>query len=113
MNEKKVPQLFVATGATKWNDPKQFPWTMGWATQLPERRSHLCQVYFERKGRPARSVSFIRTMTMEKTMSKALRDGLGSKADLMIIAEKSYETTNPSIDSLRSGAQVGACRYFH
>src|SRR5712671_3743463 len=30
MNEKKVPQLFVATGATKWNDPKQFPWTMGW-----------------------------------------------------------------------------------
>jgi branched-chain amino acid transport system substrate-binding protein len=36
MNERKVPQLFVSSGATKWNNPRDFPWTMGWAAQLPE-----------------------------------------------------------------------------
>ena len=40
MNSKKVPQLFVATGATKWNDPKDFPWTIGWVPQLSERGAH-------------------------------------------------------------------------
>jgi ABC-type branched-subunit amino acid transport system substrate-binding protein len=45
MNAKKVPQLFVATGATKWGDPKNFPWTMGWQPNLPERRAHLRQIY--------------------------------------------------------------------
>jgi branched-chain amino acid transport system substrate-binding protein len=47
MNAKKVPQLFVATGATKWNNPKEFPWTMGWQAQLPERNTNLCEVHSE------------------------------------------------------------------
>ena len=45
MNSKKVPQLFVATGATKWGDPKNFPWTMGWQPALPVREPRLCQVH--------------------------------------------------------------------
>ena len=44
VNSKKVPQLFVATGATKWNDPKAFPWTMGWQPELPERVAHLREI---------------------------------------------------------------------
>ena len=50
MNEKKVPQLFVATGATKWKRSEAVSLDDGLATQLPERRSHLCQVYFEGKA---------------------------------------------------------------
>ena len=45
MNLKKVPQLFVATGATKWGDPKNFPWTMGWQPTYQSGRSHLCEIY--------------------------------------------------------------------
>ena len=45
MNMKKVPQLFVATGATKWNDPKEFPWTMGWQPNYQSESQNLCQVF--------------------------------------------------------------------
>jgi branched-chain amino acid transport system substrate-binding protein len=48
LNAKKVPQLFVATGATKWNDPKDFPWTMGW--QPRERRDQWAQVGFPERS---------------------------------------------------------------
>jgi len=41
MNLRRVPQLHVATGATKWNDPKNFPWTMGWQPRLPDRSADL------------------------------------------------------------------------
>ena len=50
MNTKKVPQLFVATGATKWNDPKQFPWTMGWQPNYQSESQDLCQVHPEEKA---------------------------------------------------------------
>ena len=51
LNSKKVPQLFVATGATKWNDPKNFPWTMGWQPLLPERSPDLREVADQGKTR--------------------------------------------------------------
>ncbi len=50
MNHNKVPQLFVATGATKWNDPKNFPWTMGWQPSYPNRDHHLRQIYLEEQA---------------------------------------------------------------
>src|SRR3981081_218399 len=49
MNEKKVPQLFVATGATKWNDPKDFPWTMGWQPNY-QSESRIYAKYIEGKA---------------------------------------------------------------
>jgi branched-chain amino acid transport system substrate-binding protein len=51
LNAKKVPQLFLATGATKWADPKNFPWTMGWLPSYQSEGAHLCQVSDEGKGR--------------------------------------------------------------
>ena len=50
MNSKKVPQLFVATGATKWNDPKDFPWTMGWQPSYQSESAHLRQIHSEREA---------------------------------------------------------------
>src|SRR6202051_390539 len=98
MNEKKVPQLFVQTGATKWNDPKQFPWTMGWQPNYQSEG----QIYakYVLKERPTGKIGILyQNDDYGKDYVKGIRDGLGAKADSMIIGEKSYETTNPTIDS--------------
>ena len=71
MNAKKVPQLFVATGATKWGDPKNFPWTMGWQPTYQSRRPHLCGVHPEEAAERARSASSTRTTTTVRTTSRA------------------------------------------
>jgi branched-chain amino acid transport system substrate-binding protein len=97
LNSKKIPQLFVATGATKWNDPKGFPWTMGWQ---PSYQSE-AQIYakFILKEKPdAKIAVFYQNDDFGKDYLKGLKDGLGAKAS-MIITEESYETTEPSIDS--------------
>ena len=97
LNSKKMPQLFVATGATKWNDPKAFPWTMGWQ---PSYQSE-AQIYakFILKEKPdAKIAVFYQNDDFGKDYLKGLKDGLGGKAS-MIITEESYETTEPSIDS--------------
>ncbi len=44
LNQKKVPHIFVTTGATKWGDPEHFPWTIGWISRLPDGRAHFRQV---------------------------------------------------------------------
>jgi ABC-type branched-subunit amino acid transport system substrate-binding protein len=98
MNEKKVPQLFVATGATKWNDPKQFPWTMGW-TPSYQSEGRIYAKYIL-KERPTGKIGILyQNDDYGKDYVKGIRDGLGAKADSMIIGEKSYETANPTIDS--------------
>src|SRR3979490_1279407 len=98
MNSKKVPQLFVATGATKWNDPKEFPWTMGWQ---PNYQSET-QIYakFILKNHPNAKIAVLfQNDDYGKDYLKGLKDGLGAKAASMIVAEESYETTEPTIDT--------------
>jgi len=97
LNAKKVPQLFVATGATKWNDPKNFPWTMGWQ---PSYQSE-ARIYakFLMKEKPDAKIAILyQNDDFGKDYLKGLKDGLGAKAS-MLIAEESYETTEPTIDS--------------
>jgi branched-chain amino acid transport system substrate-binding protein len=98
MNSKKVPQLFVATGATKWNDPKDFPWTMGWQ---PNYQSET-QIYakYILKEKPAAKIAVLyQNDDYGKDYLKGLKDGLGAKAASMIIAEESFETTEPTVDN--------------
>src|SRR5712672_2914268 len=98
MNEKKVPQLFVGSGAKKWNDPKQFPWTMGWAPNY-QSEGRIYAKYIL-KERPAGKIGILyQNDDYGKDYVKGIRDGLGAKADLMIIGERSYETSTPTIDS--------------
>jgi branched-chain amino acid transport system substrate-binding protein len=97
LNAKKVPQLFVATGATKWNEPKDFPWTMGWQ---PSYQSE-ARIYakFLMKEKPDAKIAIMyQNDDFGKDYLKGLKDGLGAKAS-MIIAEESYETSEPTIDS--------------
>ncbi|MDA9526508.1 branched-chain amino acid ABC transporter substrate-binding protein [Bradyrhizobium sp. CCBAU 11434] len=98
MNTKKVPQLFVATGATKWNDPQNFPWTMGWQ---PNYQSET-QIYAKwlLKNKPDAKIAVLyQNDDYGKDYLKGLKDGLGAKAASMIVAEESYETSEPTIDS--------------
>jgi branched-chain amino acid transport system substrate-binding protein len=110
MNSKKVPQLFVATGATKWNEPKEFPWTMGWQPNY-QSESRIYAKYILKNMPSAKIAVLYQNDDYGKDYLKGFKDGLGAKADSMIIAAESYETTEPTVDShivsLRaSGADV-------
>ena len=98
MNTKKVPQLFVATGATKWNDPKEFPWTMGWQPNY-QSESRIYAKYILKEKPNAKIAILYQNDDYGKDYVKGLKDGLGAKAASMIVAEDSYETTQPTIDS--------------
>jgi len=98
MNSKKVPQLFVATGATKWNDPKEFPWTMGWQPNY-QSESRIYAKYILKEMPNAKIAILYQNDDYGKDYVKGLKDGLGAKATSMIVAEESYETTQPTIDS--------------
>ncbi len=96
LNSKKVPQLFVATGATKWNDPKDFPWTMGWQPSY-QSEAHIYAKYLMKEKPDGKIAVLFQNDDFGKDYLKGLKDALGAKTS-MIIAEESYETSEPSID---------------
>jgi branched-chain amino acid transport system substrate-binding protein len=98
MNEKKVPQLFVATGATKWNDPRNFPWTMGFQPNY-QSEGQIYAKYILKNMPNAKIAVLYQNDDYGKDYLKGLKDGLGAKAASMIVAQESYETTEPTIDS--------------
>lgn len=109
LNAKKVPHLFVATGATRWGDPKTFPWTMGWQPNY-QSEGRVYAKYILQHLPSAKIAMLWQNDDAGKDAFKGLRDGLGDKAS-MIVADKSYEVTDPTLDSqivtLRaSGADV-------
>jgi len=113
MNAKKVPQLFVATGATKWNDPKHFPWTMGWQPNYQTEG----RIYAEHilKNNPKAKIGILyQNDDYGKDYLKGFRDGLGAKASSMIVKEVSYEVTDPTVDSQMVQLQAsGADTFFN
>jgi len=98
MNAKKVPQLFVATGATKWNDPKEFPWTMGWQPSY-QSETQIYAKWLLKEKPDAKIAVLFQNDDYGKDYLKGLKDGLGAKAASMIVAEESFETSEPTIDS--------------
>src|ERR1700726_3916213 len=98
LNSKKVPQLFVATGGTQFGDPKDFPWTMGW--QPPYQSEGRIYAKYLLKEKPDAKIAVMyQNDDFGKDLLKGLKDGLGDKAASMIVAEESYEVTEPTIDS--------------
>src|SRR6201747_2599122 len=97
LNTKKVPQLFVATGATKWNDPKDFPWTMGWQPSY-QSEARIYAKFLMKEKPEARIAVLYQNDDFGKDYLKGLKDGFGAKAS-MIVAEESYETSEPTVDN--------------
>src|SRR6187455_3048732 len=98
LNGKKVPQLFVATGATKWNDPKNFPWTMGWQPSY-QSETQIYAKYILKEMPNAKIAVLYQNDDYGKDYLKGFKDGLGAKAASMIVMEESYEVSEPTIDS--------------
>ena len=97
MNAKKVPQLFVSSGAAKWNDPKNFPWTIGWQPNYQtEARIYAAYIL---KNYPSKTIGVLyQNDDFGKDYVIGLREGLGDQASKIVI-ETSYETSTPTVDS--------------
>jgi branched-chain amino acid transport system substrate-binding protein len=98
MNMKKVPQLHVATGATKWNDPKSFQWTMGWQPNYQDEAKVYAKHILQTKPNAKIAVLY-QNDDYGKDYLKGFEDGLGPQNQKMIVAKASYEVAEPTVDS--------------
>jgi branched-chain amino acid transport system substrate-binding protein len=110
MNSKKVPHLFVATGATKWGQPDKFPWTMGWQPNYQSEAKIYAKYILDNKPDAKIGVLY-QNDDYGKDYLTGFKAGLGEQADKLIVAEQSYEVTDPTVDSQiislkNSGADV-------
>ena len=110
MNEKMVPQLFVASGASQFNDPKHYPWTMGFQPSYRVEARAYARYILENVP-DAKIAVLYQNDDFGKDFLTGLRDGLGDKADKMIVATQTYQisdaTVDPQIVALQgSGANV-------
>ena len=98
LNKKKVPQLFVSTGATKWGDPKNFPWTMGW--QPNYQSEGVVYARYVLATQPTAKIGILyQNDDYGKDYVHGMENGLGDKAGSMIVSRESFEVTDPTIDS--------------
>ncbi len=109
VNQRKVPHLFVATGATKWGDPQHFHWTMGWQPTY-QTEGKIYAAYILKNIPDAKIGILYQNDDYGKDYVKGFKDGLGENAK-KIVLEQSYEATDPTIDSQivnlkNSGANV-------
>ena len=98
VNAKKVPHLLLATGATKWGDPQNFPWTMGFNLSYQSEG----QIYAKwlLKNKPDAKIAILyQNDDYGKDVLKGVKDGLGAAGAKMIVKEATYEVTDPTIDS--------------
>ncbi len=108
LNDRHVPQLFISSGASKWRDPEHIPWTMS-GTMNYEVEGHILAGYLLREQPDAKIAVLYQNDDFGKDYLTGLKNGLGDRGAKMIIAEASYETSDPTIDSqIISLAQSGA-----
>jgi branched-chain amino acid transport system substrate-binding protein len=108
MNEKKVPQLFPATGASKWDDPKGHPWTMGFFISY-RAEGRIYAAYILKNKPDAKIAVLYQNDDFGKDYLQGVVDGLGAKAATMIMAKASYESTDSTVDSQIIVLQAAAC----
>ena len=98
MNQKKVPQLFIAAGATTFNDPQHFPWTMGWQPNLQAEATFYAEHLL--KSKPDAKVAVLyQNDDFGKDLLNGLTTALGDKAKTMIVEAQNFQATDPTIDS--------------
>ena len=98
LNQRKVPQVFISTGATKWGDPEHFPWTMGWAPNY-QLEARIYARYIQQHIDKARIAVLYQNDDYGKDYVKGFRDGLGEAAAKLIVAQTSYEISDATVDS--------------
>jgi branched-chain amino acid transport system substrate-binding protein len=113
MNEKKVPHLFVATGATKWGDPKNFPWTMGYQPNYQSEAKIFAAHILDTKPNAKIGILY-QNDDYGKDYLKGFEDGLGEKGRALIVSKLTYEVTDPTVDSQMVSLKAsGADTFFN
>ena len=110
LNEKKVPQLLASTGATRFTDPKHFPWTIAFNPNY-QSEGHIYARYILANHPNAKIAILYQNDDLGKDYVKGLKDALGAKAN-MIIAEASYELSDPTVDFANGNAEIFRRRPF-
>jgi ABC-type branched-subunit amino acid transport system substrate-binding protein len=98
LNDNKIPQLFVGSGASQWNDPTHYPWTIGWQPNY-RAEARIYGRHIVNNLADAKIAVLYQNDDFGKDYLNGLRAELGNKADTMIVATQSYETTDPTVDS--------------
>ena len=112
LNQQKVPHLFVATGATKWGDPQNFPWTMGWQPTYQTEGKIYAQYVLKNVRDPKIGILY-QNDDYGKDYVKGLKDGLGDAVKKLIVMEQSYEVTDPTIDSQIANLKNSGANVFY
>jgi branched-chain amino acid transport system substrate-binding protein len=110
MNQKKVPQLFVSTGATKWDDPKGHPWTIGWQPNY-QSEGRIYAAYIQKEKPNGKIGVLYQNDDFGKDYLKGLKDGLGEKKSLLVV-EASYETLDATVESQVVGMKAAGCEVW-
>src|SRR5213080_3939393 len=110
LNAKRVPQLFVATGATKWNDPQHFPWTIGFQPSYQSESRVYAKYLLDNHANRKIAILF-QNDDYGKDYVKGLKDGLAGK--MQIIAELPYEASDPTVDSQMVSLKASGADIFY
>jgi branched-chain amino acid transport system substrate-binding protein len=111
LNQRKVPHVFLSTGATKWGDPDHFPWTMGYAPSY-QLEARIFVHYVLRTAPGSRIAILYQNDDYGKDYLKGFKDGLGDEAEKLIVTSMSYEITDPTIDSQIVTLQASSAQVF-
>ncbi len=98
MNQKKIPHLFLATGATRWGDYKDYPWTMGWQPTY-QAEGKIYAEYIQKNYPNAKVAVLYQNDDFGKDNLKGFLDGMGDKVKSMVVSQLTYEVTDPTVDS--------------
>ncbi|HEY7577209.1 MAG TPA: ABC transporter substrate-binding protein [Acetobacteraceae bacterium] len=112
LNQKKVPQLFITTGASRFRDPKAFPWTMGFIPGYLAEGRAMARYVLETVASP-RIALLYQDDDLGKDFRAGFRSGLGDKADSLIVSEQTYEVSDPTVDSQLIAAKVSGANVFY
>jgi branched-chain amino acid transport system substrate-binding protein len=108
LNEKKIPQLFVATGADKWADPEHFPWTIGWQPSY-RVEAKIYAKYLMKEKPNAKLCVLYQNDDFGKDYLTGLKDGFGDQNDKIVVKTATYEVTDPTVDSQIVTLQAAGC----
>ena len=112
LNQKKVPQLFITTGASRFRDPRDYPWTMAFIPSYIQEGRAMARYVMDAVAAPRVAILY-QNDDLGKDFRAGFRSGLGDKADSLVVSEQTYEVTDPAVDSQLIAAKVSGANVFY
>src|SRR5689334_3751627 len=112
LNQKKIPQLFITTGASRFRDPNNYPWTMAFIPSYIQEGRAMARYVLDAVASPKVAILY-QNDDLGKDFRAGFRSGLGDKADSLIVSEQTYEVTDPAVDSQLIAAKVSGANVFY